>query len=334
MVDIAIVGEAYGEKEEELGKPFVGSSGWLLDQLLSQSGIARRDCFVTNVFNLRPKPSNDIKNLCGGKAEALAGFPALIKGKYIRAEYRPELDRLYKELRGANPNVIIALGPTATWALLHTPGIKAIRGSITTCAPAVASTLGRAIKVLPTYHPAAVARQWNLRPIVLSDLDKARRESASAEYTRPSRKIWIRPTLADLEIFEREYIIPAARLSVDIETRQNQITCIGFAPDPDLCLVIPFFDESGRSYWRYDDELSVWGYCHRWLKKSAVFQNGLYDMNVLWSRYGIPIPGASEDTMLLHHAFQPEMEKGLGFLATIYTDEASWKFMSKGKKHD
>jgi len=31
--------------------------------------------------------------------------------------------------------------------------------------------------------------------------------------------------------------------------------------------------------------------------------------------------------MLLHHAMQPEMEKGLGFLGSLYTNEPSWKFM-------
>jgi hypothetical protein len=31
--------------------------------------------------------------------------------------------------------------------------------------------------------------------------------------------------------------------------------------------------------------------------------------------------------MLLHHALQPEMDKGLGFLGTVYTDELPWKFM-------
>ena len=44
---------------------------------------------------------------------------------------------------------------------------------------------------------------------------------------------------------------------------------------------------------------------------------------------GIACRGAAEDTMLLHHALQPEMEKGLAFLGSVYTDEATWKFMSK-----
>ena len=55
-----LIGEAWGEKEEELHVPFVGASGWILDGMLSQVGLNRRDCYITNVFNLRPKPSNDV----------------------------------------------------------------------------------------------------------------------------------------------------------------------------------------------------------------------------------------------------------------------------------
>jgi uracil-DNA glycosylase len=339
MPDIMIVGEAYGEKEEEQGKPFVGTSGWLLDQMLAQAGIDRRECYLTNVFNFRPKPSNDIKNVCGPKADALPGYPALQKSKFVRKEYAGELDRLYREIGREAPNVILALGATAVWALCLTTGIKAVRGSTTLLHPTVAGSVGlnRPVKVLPTYHPAAVARQWTLRPIVIADLDKAKRESASAEYTRPSRRIWIKPTLEDLQAFEELHVRSAERLAPDIETKQDQITCIGFATDAHNAIVIPFFTESGLSYWpTVAEEVAAWNYVRRWLAlKPSVFQNGLYDINFLWSRYGIPVPLAGEDTMLLHHAWQPEMEKGLGFLATIYTDEASWKFMIKGtKKHD
>lgn len=334
MPDIALVGEAWGEKEAAEGKPFIGTSGWILDNMLAQVGIRRSECLVTNVFNLRPV-RNDIKTLCGTKAEAAAGLPALAPGKFVKREYAPELERLYDEIAAANPNVVVALGATAAWALLHGSGIKGIRGALAPTAPAVTSRLGREYKVLPTFHPAAVARQWNIRPIVLADLDKAKRHSHEPTYQRPQRRIWIKPTLADIAQYEEEFIAPAARLAADIETRQDQITCIGFAPHGGSALVIPFFDQAGRNYWTLEEELLVWSYVRRWLAtKPTIFQNGLYDINFLWSRYGIPVPLAAEDTMLMQHAHQPEMEKGLAFLASIYTEESSWKFMAKGKRHD
>lgn len=329
MADIFLLGEAWGEAEEREGKPFVGTSGYILNGMLQHAGIARKDCHVSNVFNLRPQPKNDVVNLCGSKAEGIPGLPTLTKGKYVRKEFQGELERLYRELEEVRPNVVVALGATAAWALLGTSGIRNIRG-----APA----LGRGgIKVVPTYHPAAVARDWTLRPIVVSDLDKALRQSTFPELRRPQRFIHIEPTLNDLTEFEYKYIRPSKDLSVDIETQQDQITCIGFAPSTDRCLVVPFYNpaQSDGNYWRsHADEMKAWAWVRRMcgLRKSYTFQNGLYDMHFLWKQYGITVPFADDDSMLLHHALQPEMEKGLGFLGSIYTAEPSWKFMRK--KHE
>lgn len=325
MTAVVILGEAWGADEERERKPFVGASGRLLNALLSQVGINRKECFTTNVFNLRPQ-RNDIKTLCGPKAEGIPGLPPLA-GKYLRPEYAGELERVKQELAREQPNVIIALGASAAWFTLGASGIKKVRGA------AAPSPYG---KVLPTYHPAAVLREWTLRPILLADLAKARRESEYPEVRRPERKLWIEPTLGDLAKFEREFILPNPRLSIDIETKGTSITCVGFAPTRDCAIVIPFYDPTkpDGNYWpTKGEEMIAWAFVRKWcgLPKKLVFQNGLYDMQFLWRRYGIICPGAEDDTMLLHHSLQPELEKGLGFLGSIYTDEASWKFMRKNE---
>ena len=74
--------------------------------------------------------------------------------------------------------------------------------------------------------------------------------------------------------------------------------------------------------------MEVWRFVKQVLgvpKPPKLFQNGLYDIAFLWRSVGIPVFGASEDTMLLHHALQPESLKGLGFLGSIYSDEGAWK---------
>lgn len=329
---IMLVGEAWGKEEAEALAPFVGPSGRLLNAMLHQVGIDRRECYVTNVFNLQPKPTNDVKNLCGPKAEAVAGFPAIQSGKYIRAEFQAELDRLFEEIRIERPSLIIALGASAAWATLGTSGIRKIRGAPSLSAGRCAEAVGFQVKVLPTYHPAAVIREWTLRPTVIADLMKARRESEFPELRRPKREIWIEPDLHDLVRFERDYIIPSPDLSVDIETAGDQITCVGFAPSRERAIVVPFIDplQHDGNYWRsLRDELVAWDFVRRWIRGATrvVGQNFLYDMTFLWRGYGIPVPTAANDTMLLHHALQPELEKGLGYLATIYTDELAWKFM-------
>lgn len=324
---IALVGEAWGEHEEREGAPFVGPSGRILNSLLAQVGIRREECLVTNTFNLRPRPTNDVKNLCGPRAEGIPGLPALVSGKYIRKEYAGEIERMMTEVRNFAPTLVVALGATPTWAFLHSSGIRKIRG-----APAWSDVAQ--VKVLPTYHPSAVMRDWRLRPIVLADLTKAKEEAEFPEVRRPEREIWIEPTLEDLWQFKREFIDPASDLSIDIETIQDQITCIGFAPTIDRALVVPFHCKRNRdgNYWpSLEDELEAWRFVREvcGLRKRIVGQNFLYDIHFLWRSVGIAVPSATDDTMLLHHALQPEMEKGLGFLGSIYTREPSWKMMRK-----
>jgi uracil-DNA glycosylase len=337
---VMIIGEAWGKDEEEQGKPFVGPSGRLLKGCLSQAGISYDECYVTNVFNFRPQPSNDISNVCRKKSEALVGWPALTKGKFVHAKYMSELDRLFSEILYVKPTLIITLGATASWALLKTTGIKAIRGA---SIPFNHNNLhGNSFKVFPTYHPAAVLREWKLRPIFIADLYKARQEMDFPEIRRPAREIWIEPTLDDLDTFEKQYILQSPQLSIDIENVGDQISCIGFAPRKDIALVVPFTsaENATGSYWStLDEEMLALAWVRRMcsLDKVIIGQNFLYDLNHLWSKYGIVVPHTTEDTMLLHHALQPEMEKGLGFLGSIYTNEPPWKMMRKAdtiKKED
>lgn len=324
---LLILGESWGEAEERERAAFVGVTGWELNRMLEEVGITRADCYLTNVFNRRPY-RNQIIDFCGGKNEGIPGYPALVKGKYVRREFDPELVRLGDEIIDVNPNLILALGNTAMWAVLGRTTISKLRGTTSTSTHTV-----RDFKVLPTYHPAAIFRQYELRPTVIIDLMKAAREQEFPEIRRPKREVWIEPTLEDIDEFERKYIRPASRLAVDIETSGTAITCIGFAPSSRQAIVIPFTHDKklGRSYWpSLEHELHAWKAVRAILecpKPSKVFQNGLYDIAFLWRAYGIKVYGAEEDTMLLHHALQPESLKGLGFLGSIYTDEGAWKQM-------
>jgi uracil-DNA glycosylase len=320
---LMIVGDYWTEEDEIKGRPLSGSSGKLLASMLAHKGIAMSGAHVTCVFNQR---IGDLKSRCVPKPEGIPDFPPLFPNKYAPARFALELQRLFKEIRNVNPTCILALGNVATWALLKAPGIKKLRG-----APLYFHG-HRPVKVLPTYHPAAVFKDYSLKPILFADLDKLSEELKFAEIRRPQRSIWIEPTLDDLVRFEQEHLLHAERVSIDIETAGTMITCIGFAPSPQVGIVVPFTDHDQKdgSYWRTpEEEREALLWCRRQCLSSAakVGQNFLYDMQHLWRNYGIPIGGRVDDTMLLHHALQPELEKGLGFLGSIYTREASWKFM-------
>lgn len=342
-MSIVIIGEAWGRQEAEARRPFVGATGDLLNRLCDEAGLlpegssrelnralwskdyGKRDkiyqeanIHLTNVFNFQP-PGNRVEDLCGPRWGTL---PPIRPGKYLRQEFTSELDRLTNELKEYRPNIILGLGATALWFACGTGAITKRRGTV---AP---SPYG---KFLATFHPAYLMRgAWDQRPIVVADLMKVKRESVYPDIRRPARFIYIPESIADIERLFSE-IEKASLLSIDIETAADQITCIGFAWTKEHSLVIPIFDTSkpDRCYWSEADELVVW----RWIRRLArlpmpkVFQNGLYDLHFLWRRYGIAVANCTHDTMLLHHALQPEMQKGLGFLGSLYTDEASWKMM-------
>lgn len=357
MKPLVLVGEAMGSNEVKLGKGFVGPSGVELLRMLHESscisltaidrdyidGFYRTgnpelldavwclhpEVYRTNVFQLHP-PGNKIEELCGPKAEGIGGYPSLGKSLYIRREFEPELLRLQDEICTLNPNLIVCLGNTALWALSGRIGISKLRGTTLLSTHTVDG-----FKLLPTYHPAAVLRQWELRPTTTADLMKASRETTFPEIRRPKREIWIEPSLDDIRRFIINHIQGCPLLSCDIETSGTRITEIGFAPRRDIAIVIPFDDarKSDGSYWATKQlEEQVWRLVREVLEDVSIyklFQNGIFDMTVLLRSYGIRVRNAREDTMLLHHALHPEALKGLGYLGSVYSDEGSWKNMRK-----
>lgn len=327
---VMIVGEAPGKDEDMLGVPFVGSSGQELRRMLKQAEIDPAACFMTNVFMDRPQ-DNDITKFCGNRASVGKDYPwpALSSGNYPEpTRAARELDRLSREIAEVRPDLILAVGNTPCWALIQRVGISKLRGSLFPCGLAGHES----IPVLPTYHPAAILRDWSLRVIAVADLVKGKR-FLNGEIRPRRRELWLEPTLEEVKSFFDQWVygVRPKLLSFDIETARESITCIGFAPDTDRAITVPFFDPRKRdgNYWStHADELAAWRMCVEVLQSDIpkLGQNGLYDIQYC-HRFGIRVNAYAHDTMIRHHALQPEMEKGLGFMASIYTDEAPWKVL-------
>lgn len=384
---IVIVGEAWGESEERTRRPFAGQSGRELFRMLGEAmldiepelhrnilDIADKygDAWVgdrapwleaagismTNVMAFRP-PGNKLDALCGSKKEVgeyAGSFAPLSRGQYLREEFLPELDRLSCEIAAWTPNLVLALGNTACWALLQATNIGSIRGAITSsdgCGtrkgfgvlanPTVGGASSnqtssdlQSVKVLPTYHPAGVLRAWAWRPIVVADLIKAHREAAFPEIRRPRRRVLVQPTIDEMLAWEQEtYRLAPASIASDVETEAKQITMIGFARSPTEAMVVPFWDRTkpGYSYWPdAATERKAWDCVERLLTYDAqnIGQNYMYDLQYI-TKMGIRPTRMTADTMLLHHSLFPEMQKGLAFLGSVYTNEISWKLWRKRK---
>ncbi len=323
--NLLVLGDFLNEEDEQRGEPFAGYGGRLLRPIFRALDVEPSTLHWTNLFNI--SPSNGINTFAGEKNDALPGKAQLKagpRGIWVHKRWASELQRLENEIERVNPNCILALGPVALWALYNSCAIKKYRGT---------ALLSGSRKVIPTYAPLAILRQWKLRPILFADCRKALNESAFPELKRPRRVIYIEPTLADIRWFIEEKIRPAKKVSCDIETKKigkhATITEVGFAPDKTCAMVIPFYCREKKNYWpTVEAEIKAWRLVAEILALRPQFgQNFNYDLTYFWKEMGIPVPWLSGDTMLLQHSLYPEMEKGLGFLASIHTSEPSWKFM-------
>lgn len=334
---LAFVGEAPSDDEVMKGRPLVGPSGRVFNQLLATADIVRSEHLVTNVFDFQ-LPDNDVRNICAPTKAMLEwkdyDLPPIDKGAFVRPEFAPQLDRLKAELTRVAPSVIVPLGATALWALTGATNISSARGSII-----ASSRVLPGIKLVPTLHPAHVIHEWKFFHVVVGDLLKAVRESEYPEIRRPHRELWLEPTLEDIANFKATYLDGADLVSVDIETGWKQITCIGLAPDSTRGLCVPFWDfrRPSRNYWvSAEAELEAWELVREVLEGPTpkLFQNGPYDIYWLWNVYGIKVRNYREDTRLVHHALYPELPKSLEFMGATYGSQGPWKQMASHRQQE
>jgi DNA polymerase len=157
---IFIIGEGPGQNEDEMGKPFVGRSGELLNKWIAAMGLAREQVFIANIVKCRPpgnrEPAPDEVATC-----------------------TPYLER---QLEIVRPKVIITVGrPSAQYMLGSKLAMSRLRGQW---------HAWRGIKLMPTYHPAYVLRSytvetrgavWNDLKMVMAELGLKEPRKGAAE---------------------------------------------------------------------------------------------------------------------------------------------------------
>jgi uracil-DNA glycosylase len=146
---LVFVGEAPGEEEDRLGRPFVGRSGQLLEKMIVAMGLSRERVYICNVLKTRP-PNNATPT----------GREIELCEPYLR-----------EQLAIIAPDVIVTLGLPASRAILKSDeSMTKMRGRWRT----YALTEERSVAVMPTYHPAYVLRNYTdeTRRVVWSDLQQ------------------------------------------------------------------------------------------------------------------------------------------------------------------
>ena len=152
---VIFVGEGPGFDEDRAGRPFVGKAGALLDRILESIGLSRTTVYITNMVKCHPmadpsdpdKRGND-RPPAPDEADACRGY-------------------LDEQIRLIRPRFLVALGAVAGKALSgSTQGISRIRGTWREY---------RGIPLLPTYHPAALLRNPELKKDVWTDMKSLKR---------------------------------------------------------------------------------------------------------------------------------------------------------------
>ena len=147
---IMIVGEGPGQKEDELGKPFVGDAGNLLNKMLKAINIERDKIYITNVVNYRP-PNN-------------------------RKPEPNEINRYSKLLKEhisiIDPKILILMGSTAMEAILGSnKRISKERGQWKEVI-----IKQKNYKTIVTFHPAYLLRKPDQKKFSWEDLKIIRKE--------------------------------------------------------------------------------------------------------------------------------------------------------------
>lgn len=329
---LAIVGEAPGEDEERYGIPFVGASGYKLDEVCKQVGIIRSQCFVGNVCRYRP-PGNKIDKWLNYK-----GFthPHVTNGA---ADLR-------QQLIDWKPNCILALGKTAMWALssdLNVNGITlerrgfghphvntSISDYVGFVTPSNLSVDGRVVKLVSTYHPAFILRSYKDEVFLRFGASRALEEARTTETRYPDRAFNLRPTASEI-VSRLDHWPTGLYASLDIEGGLDGWLCISIIDSPFSGFCIAFSNYTDAELMQIYPALSRFLYRDDVPK---VLQNSLYEGFVLHYGFNMLIRNIREDTMLKWWEIYPELPKALDVQAAICTKEPQWKFLIAYTKKD
>lgn len=292
--EVMVIGEAPGKQEDDKGRPFVGKSGELLNQLLKENGLDRRKIYVTNVVKCRP-PGNRT--------------PTANEMKACKPYLDAEFDRI-------KPKFVLLLGAPALKVVTRKSGITNLRGQVLPPSGIQGSFFEVEVpKVMATFHPAAALRDPARHPPLVKDVEKfsllVRDELPKEEklsYRRiVDRESW-RAFLADFERCEA-FSFDVETTGLDRHMENGAINSIQFGLEIDerietWVLPLEIRSEPGwenpfrGAYSLQKRMLAVIVRLSR--EKKAVAQNGKFDN--LWLRkiYGLSFE-LYFDTMLAHH---------------------------------
>ncbi len=145
---LMFIGEAPGRTEDLQGKPFVGQAGKVLNDILRQAGLKRREIYITNIVKCRPTdekgdnrpPTKEEITTCSAYLET--------------------------EIKQVNPLLICSLGGSALSYFLPQTKISAVHGRTQQWDDGY----GKTRMLIPLYHPAVAIYNRSMLPTLVKDM--------------------------------------------------------------------------------------------------------------------------------------------------------------------
>lgn len=141
--EILFIGEGPGQKEDELGRPFVGAAGKFLDEMLGVINLKREEVYIANVVKCRPPGNRDPL-----PDEVAACWPWLME-----------------QIKIINPKLIVTLGRHSMERFLPGYKISQMHGkALRRDMPEIGKKVFYAL-----YHPAAALYNGSMREVLIKD---------------------------------------------------------------------------------------------------------------------------------------------------------------------
>lgn len=297
--EIVSVGEAPGEMEVQLKRPFVGPAGKVHDILLMHGGVERPKIKVSNVLKCQPK---------GNK---------LPEDLDLAIECCSEI--LQNDIK--NAKVILGWGNVPLKAFTGFTGITRRRGSI--------YRLNENQVFIGTIHPSSLRRQEFVKKeegketkitpkeVVVADVKRAKALAEGLQWEVAENYI-LYPTHTEFEEFLRDLDKPEARVGVDIESTKDR-------PIRAVPIIVSFSLLDRTLCASFEDDL--W-FIDMALKSPAqkVYHAGCFD-NLVKINVGLKIVNYFMDTLYAHHLPWAELPHSLWFVQSLYTTKPYHKHM-------
>lgn len=342
--NILVVGEAYGAEEERQNKPFVGQSGQELDKMLREAGINPDDCYFSNVVNKRPRNNDMTQFFVPTKLAKHLKLPEL-RGLHPDIPVLEGLQALERLIEKLKPKVIIGFGNYSLWGLtedcfkignvnVENDRFKVPTG-ITNWRGSQLRERYSGIPMVPTYHPAAILRNWAWRADAVHDIKARVSRALQGNWDEPERNYIIQPSfdqvmqvLTTLRL-RAEVSTRPVLISVDIETVSRFIENIGIGWSRRDAICIPIMAYGyPDGYWTSQEEAAILYEVGKLISHPNIEvagQNFNYDYQHLVFHLRC-FPNWRHDTLIAHNTLFPGTPADLVHISSMYCDwHRYWK---------